>query len=338
MSSQIDLRSDTVTRPTDAMRDAMARAEVGDDVYGEDPSVAALEREVAELLGKESALFVPSGTMANQIGLALHAHAGDEILVGANAHVGLYESGAATGISGIQLTPIDGPGTFDLDAFERRLHPDAFYYARQAAVAFENTHNHSGGRLFAQDVIVAVAKRARERDLGVHLDGARLWNAAAATGHSPQELAAPADTVSVCFSKGLGAPVGSALLFEEKHRHRALRLRRRLGGAMRQAGILAAGASHALRHHRESLVDDHARARRLAEALAEAGYPCEVENVETNIVVFDVSRPAETYLAEAADAGVKMGAIGAQRIRAVTHRDVDDDAIARAIEILARLR
>lgn len=316
----------------------MARAEVGDDVYGEDPTVAALEREVAELLGKESALFVPSGTMANQIGLALHAQPGDEILVGQGAHVGLYESGAATGISGIQLTPVPGPGTFDLDAFESCLHPDAFYYARQAAVAFENTHNHSGGRVFSQELIVSIAKRARERELGVHLDGARLWNAAVATGLSPKQLAAPADTVSVCFSKGLGAPVGSALLIEEKHRHRALRLRRRLGGAMRQAGILAAGALHAIRHHRDGLADDHARAKRLAEGLSGAGYSCDLKSVETNIVVFDVDRAAEVYLAEAAKAGVKMGAIGARRIRAVTHRDVDDDGIARAIEILTELR
>ena len=332
----IDLRSDTVTRPTDAMRDAMAHAEVGDDVYGEDPTVALLEREVAELLGKETALFVPSGTMANQIGLALHAHAGDEILVGAGAHVGLYESGAATGISGIQLTPIPGPGTFDLAAFESCLHPDAFYYARQAAVAFENTHNHSGGRVFDPSVVDAIAERARERGLGVHLDGARLWNAAVATGRSPRELASSADTVSVCFSKGLGAPVGSALLIEEKHRHRALRLRRRLGGAMRQAGILAAGALHALRHHRDALAADHTRAHRLVEGLSAAGYACEA--AETNIVVFDVDRAADAYLAAAKEAGVLMGAIGAQRIRAVTHRDVDDPAIERAIEVLAQLR
>ena len=186
--NRIDLRSDTVTRPTDAMRDAMARAEVGDDVYGEDPTVSALEREVALLLGKETALFVPSGTMANQIGLALHASAGDEILVGAGAHVGLYESGAATGISGIQLTPIPGPGTFDLDAFESCLHPDAFYYARQAAVAFENTHNHSGGRVFSQDVIVAIATRARERELGVHRDGTESERARRAGGHRERLL------------------------------------------------------------------------------------------------------------------------------------------------------
>lgn len=332
----VDLRSDTVTRPTDAMRDAMARAEVGDDVYGEDPTVAALETYVAELLGKETALFVPSGTMANQIGLALHAAPGDEILVGAGAHVGLYESGAATGISGIQLTPIPGPGTFDLEAFESCLHPDAFYYARQAAVAFENTHNHSGGRLFDLDVIEAIAKRAKERDLGVHLDGARLWNAAVATGKTPQQLAAVADTVSVCFSKGLGAPVGSALLIEAKNRHRALRLRRRLGGAMRQAGILAAGALHALEHHRDDLAADHVRAKRLAAELANAGYP--VQDVETNIVVFDVSQPAEAFLHAAQEAGVLMGAIGAKRIRAVTHRDIDDEGLSRAIESLAKLR
>lgn len=334
----IDLRSDTVTRPTPAMRDAMASAEVGDDVYGEDPTVARLEATVAALLGKESALFVPSGTMANQIGLALHAHPGEEILVGVGAHVSLYESGAAPGLSGIQLTPVPGDGRFDADALRPLLHPDVFYYAKQRAVAFENTHNQSGGRVFPQDDLVAAAALAREHGLGVHLDGARLWNAATATGLDVATLAAPADTVSVCLSKGLGAPVGSVVAFPGSRRLDALRLRRRLGGAMRQAGILAAAGLYALEHHRGDLADDHRRARTLADGLAAAGYGCDPSVVETNIVVFEVPGEAPEFLERAREVGVLLGAIGPRTLRAVTHRDLDDEAIAAAIAALAGLR
>ncbi len=334
----IDLRSDTVTRPTPGMREAMASAEVGDDVYGEDPTVARLEAQVAELLGKESALFVPSGTMANQIGLALHAHSGEEILAGAGAHLALYESGAAPGLWGIQLTPVPGDGRFDADALREMLRGDLFYYAKQRAVAFENTHNHSGGRVFPQEDLVDAAALARRRGLGVHLDGARLWNAAVATGLDEATLAAPADTVSVCLSKGLGAPVGSVIAFPEARRADALRLRRRLGGAMRQAGILAAAGLYALAHHRSDLCEDHRRARALAEGLAASGHRCRPQDVETNIVVFKVSMPAPEFLERAREAGVLLGAIGPQTIRAVTHRDLDDGAIEAAVGALAPLR
>ena len=333
----IDLRSDTVTRPTDAMRRAMVSAEVGDDVYGEDPTVRRLEEHVAELLGKESALFVPSGTLANQLALALHGARGEEILVGEDAHVLLYESGAAAGSSGIQLTHIPGGGLFDVAALEPRLRAHAFYYARQAAVALENTHNHSGGRVFPQANVVAIAARAREAGLGLHLDGARLWNASTATGLSVRELAAPFDTVSVCFSKGLGAPVGSAVCFPVARRDEALRLRRRAGGALRQAGILAAAALHGLEHHRADLALDHARAKRLAEGLAELGFGCDPTSVETNIVAFDVALDAPTFLTRSKELGVALGAIGARRIRAVTHRDLDDAAIDGALRALAQL-
>ncbi|MBX3247472.1 MAG: aminotransferase class I/II-fold pyridoxal phosphate-dependent enzyme [Myxococcales bacterium] len=333
----IDLRSDTVTRPTDAMRRAMASAEVGDDVYGEDPTVRRLEEEVAALLGKEAALFVPSGTMANQLALALHAQRGEEILVGENAHVLLYESGAAAGTSGVQLTPMPGGGLFDAYTLAPRIRPPAFYYAKQAAVAVENTHNHAGGRVFPQADLVELADLAKLRGLGVHLDGARLWNASVATGLSVATLAAPADTVSVCFSKGLGAPIGSAVAFPASRRDEALRLRRRMGGAMRQAGLLAAAALYALEHHRDDLHADHRRARRLAEGLAEAGFGCDPALVETNIVPFDVDRPAEAFLAEARELGVWLGAIGPERIRAVTHRDLDDDALDAALRALATL-
>lgn len=333
----IDLRSDTVTRPTPAMREAMAGAEVGDDIYGEDPTVARLEAYVAERLGKETALFVPSGTMANQIGLSLHAQAGDEVLTSGGAHVALYESGAAAGLAGLQLTPVVPLGIFDVDALAEVLRPDDYYRPRQATLAIENTHNQAGGLVWPQDVVVAVAARAREHGLRVHLDGARLWNASVASGRDLAELAAPADTVSVCFSKGLGAPVGSAIACAAADRPRAMRLRRRLGGAMRQSGILAAAALHALEHHMDDLADDHRRARRLAEGLRDAGFGCDVDAVETNIVPFDVPKDASEWLADAKQRGVLLGAIGPQRIRAVTHRDLDDAAIDEALKVLGPL-
>ncbi|MEM9066855.1 MAG: GntG family PLP-dependent aldolase [Myxococcota bacterium] len=335
----IDLRSDTVTRPTSEMRSAIASAEVGDDVYGEDPSVLGLETYVAELLNKESALFVPSGTMANQICLALHGRAGDEILVGSGAHIALYESGAAPGLSGLQLTPLAGDGRFTADALRDALHPpEAYYYAKQCAVAIENTHNHSGGRVFPQDDVLEVAALARANALAVHLDGARLWNASVATGLSVAELAAPADTVSVCLSKGLGAPVGSVALFPKERRVDALRLRRRFGGALRQSGLLAAAGLHALRHHRDDLSHDHRRAKGLAEGLAALGYDCDVSIVDTNIVVFRVEMSAERFVQRAREAGVLLGAIGPRSIRAVTHRDLSDANIEEALDVFRVVR
>ena len=207
----IDLRSDTVTRPTPAMREAIARAEVGDDVFGEDPSVRALEEEVAKIVGKEAALFVTTGTMGNQLAIAVHTRPGEEVVVGEGAHVVHYESGAGPALSGVQFAIAGAGGLFDADAMEVRIQPKAYWAPRTSLVCVENTHNRAGGRVFPQADAVAIAARARTHGLGVHLDGARIWNAAAATGLAVAELAAPFDTVSVCFSKGLGAPVGSAL-------------------------------------------------------------------------------------------------------------------------------
>ena len=261
----IDFRSDTVTRPTPAMREAMMKAELGDDVLGDDPTVQRLEARVAEIVGKETALFVPSGTMSNQIGLMLHCRPGDEVYVGHHAHLGFYESGAAGALAGVQLVEVAGPGTYTADALRDSIRPKAFHMPQPRLVCLENTHNDSGGQIFAQPEVVQIAELARTRDLAVHLDGARIWNAAAATNMSERGLAEPADTVSVCFSKGLGAPVGSALCMPNSLRYRALHLRRRLGGAMRQAGLLAAAALHALEHHRGELAQDHRRSQRLAE-------------------------------------------------------------------------
>jgi threonine aldolase len=335
----VDLRSDTVTRPTAAMRAAMAQAEVGDDIYREDPTARRLEEEVAALLGKEAALFVPSGTMANQIAMQLHLRPGDEVIVGEHAHVVLYESGALAALAGAQHVVVGRGGLFDAHDLDAAIARD-YYAPRTRLVALENTHNRAGGRVWPQAQVEAVCARAREHGLATHLDGARIWNAAIATGRSEQDLARPFDTVAACFSKGLGAPVGSAIAGSHDAMREALRIRKRMGGGMRQVGILAAAALHALAHHRARLDEDHAHARELASGLAAAGY--RVEPVETNIVLFTpptsatVCAPAE--LAERArQAQVLVSPFGPTQLRAVTHLDVDGARIARAVEVLGRL-
>jgi threonine aldolase len=333
----IDLRSDTVTRPTDAMRRAMARAEVGDDVYGEDPTVRRLEERAAELLGKEHALFTPTGTMANQIALLVHCRRGDEVIVGEGAHVFFYEGGAGGAWAGVQFLEAGRGGLFTVAEMEACIKPDLYFLARTRLVAIENTHNRAGGRVFPQDDVVAVAERARSHGLAVHLDGARIWNAAIASRRSPAELAAPADTVSACFSKGLGAPVGSVIAGSSAHVELARRYRRMLGGGMRQAGVVCAAALHALDHHVERLAEDHEHARTLATALADArGIRCDPATVETNIVVFDLAAgDALDYVARAEKAGVLIHSIGPSRIRVVTHLGVSREDVGRAIGLLA---
>ena len=333
MESFIDLRSDTVTRPTRAMRQVMADAPVGDDVYGEDPTVRALEERVAELLGKESALFVPSGTQANQIALMLHCQSGDAVFAPDDAHFGLYESGAAAALVGVQIHAL-GSALPDASAFEARLFPDMFYQPRPRLLALENTHNHAGGRVYPQERAEAIAQRARAEGLGVHLDGARLWNAHVATDEPLSRLAAVGDTVSVCFSKGLGAPMGSALAMPESWRARALRFRRRMGGALRQAGIVAAGALYALEHHLANLADDHRRAQHLARALMPLG--ADPRRTDTNMVVFTHS-DAPAFVESAAKVGVRIGAMGRRTVRLVTHRDLRDEDIDLALERLLQL-
>ena len=331
----VDLRSDTLTQPTAAMRAAMADAPVGDDVYGEDPTVAALESAVAQLFGRETALFVPSGTMANQIALMLHCRPGDAVFCGADTHLARYESGAAGAFAGVQFFEV-GPGIFTPEQLEAKLHPDVFYYPRPRLLSIENTHNHSGGRVYTRDAFTGLVECAREHELVVHLDGARIWNASVATGESLVTLAGGADTVSVCFSKGLGAPLGSALLMDTSRREEALRYRRRMGGAMRQAGIVAAGALHALEHHRGDLAADHRRALSFAQTLADGGVACDATAVETNMVVFDVEGPAADFVQRIRDR-VGLSAIAPHRIRAVTHRDLDDDQVASAAQAILQL-
>lgn len=330
----IDLRSDTVTKPSPAMRRAMAEAEVGDDVYGEDPTAQRLEARTAELLGKEAALFVPSGTMANQIALMLHCRAGDAVLVGEGTHCMVYETGAAAAWARVQFSVIGSGGLFSASAMEAAIEPAFDYLPRSRLVVIENTHNRAGGRIFPQAEVEEIASRAHARGLSIHLDGARLWNASAATRLPLHELAAPADTVSVCFSKGLGAPAGSALLGTRAHIAEARRLRKMLGGGMRQVGVLCAAAAVAL-EERDRLRDDHTLAQQLAHGLVEhTGWTVDTRGVETNIVNIEV--PADAAPAIAArlkQAGVLMNAMGANRLRAVTHRDLSIADIDRALAV-----
>jgi threonine aldolase len=329
-----DLRSDTVTRPTEAMRLAMARADVGDDVYGEDPSVRALEERVAEITGKEAALFVPSGTQGNQIALLCHTQRADEVIVGEGAHCAFYESGAAGALAGVQLVVAGQGGLFTAPEALECIKPPEEYHPRTRLVALENTHNRAGGRVFPESDVLAIAALARAHGLGLHLDGARLWNASAKTGLPEARLAAPFDTVSVCFSKGLGAPVGSALCATRDQVRAARRFRKMLGGGMRQSGILAAGALHALTHHRERLVFDHEAAARIAARVAEVP-GTRVIPVETNIVLFDTPGvPAARVVAAAKRRGVLVSAFGPERVRVVTHLDLAQANVDRAASAL----
>lgn len=335
--SVCDLRSDTLTRPTAAMRAAMAAAEVGDDVYGEDPSVQALEARVAAVLGKESALFVPSGTMGNQIGLLVHTRPGDEVIIGEGSHCAYYESGAASAWAGVQFAIAGRGGLFNADEMLEVVKPAQYHFPRTRLVVVENTHNRAGGRVFPQQEVLKIAAEAGRQGLALHLDGARIWNASVATDVDVAQLAAPFDTLSVCFSKGLGAPVGSAFVGSREHVLAARRFRKMLGGGMRQAGILAAGALHALDHHRARLAEDHASARVFADTLRGVT-GIEVAPVETNIVVLtSASADASELARRAAERGVLMNATGKRTLRAVTHLDVDVDQVKAAAETLRAL-
>jgi threonine aldolase len=330
----IDLRSDTVTAPTPAMRRAMAEAAVGDDVFGDDPTVAALERRVAEILGKEASLFVPSGTMANQVAVRTHTQAGDEILVDANAHVYHYEAGGTAALSGVICRCLPGQrGIFTGADVKAVLRPRDVHFAPTRLVCLENTHNRGGGSIWPLERMQDVAAVVRENGLRLHLDGARLWNASVATGFAERDYAALADSVSVCFSKGLGAPVGSALAGSREFIERARRFRKQFGGGMRQAGIIAAGALYALEHHRARLAEDHANARELAAGLADLpGLEIDPATVQTNIVLFRVLSMPALELVESLDrAGIRMLATGPDYVRAVTNLMVSKEAIPGAI-------
>ena len=330
----VDLRSDTVTKPTPAMRQAMAQAEVGDDVYGEDPTVNRLQEMMAERLGKEASLFVVSGSMANQIAVRVHTRAGDEVIVDATGHSFLYESGGLGGLSHVQPNPIRGHrGLLTPDQIEAAIRPKWDHYARTSLVIVENTSNGGGGTLYQPEELRAIGETARRRGLAFHLDGARLWNASVKSGASLEALALPADSVSVCFSKGLGAPIGSVVagsrgFIEEAHRQRKM-----LGGGMRQVGVLAAAAIYAIEHHVDRLEQDHANLRRLTEGLARIdGLSIEPDAFPTNIAYVDTELDAVEIAARLKKEGVLVNAMGPKSIRAVTHLDVDAKAIDVALE------
>ena len=327
----IDLRSDTVTRPTPGMRKAMAAAEVGDDVYGEDPTVNALEARVAALLGKEAAVWVPTGTMANQIALGSLAGQGDEIICDRNCHVVNYEGGAISALWGVQSLVVDGPrGIFSADAVRGALRSSqGDHDPRQKVVAVENTHNRGGGSIWPLAQLEAVADVAHGAGLAVHMDGARIWNAHVATGIPLAKWCEKADTVSVCLSKGLGAPAGSLVATTRERSRIARRLRKRLGGGLRQAGVLAGAGMYALDHHLQRLADDHESARKLA-----ASVPFAWHAPQTNILLADVA-DAPAMVAAARREGVLIHAVSPTRIRAVTHLDFP---LAQVEEAAARLR
>jgi threonine aldolase len=333
----IDLRSDTITRPTAAMREAMARAEVGDDVFGDDPTVHALEEEVARITGKEAALFVTSGTMGNQLAIATQTRPGDDVVVGEGAHPVHYEAAAGAALSGVQYTTAGRGGFFTADELEAAVQPRVYWAPRTSLASIENTHNRSGGRVWPAAQARAVGERARALGLATHLDGARIWNASVASGLDVAAWCAPFDTVSVCFSKGLGAPVGSAFCGPKALVVEARRFRKRWGGGMRQAGILAAGALHALAHHRARLAEDHANARALAEKLARTpGMRVDLSAVETNLVNVDLDVPADAVARRAGELGVLVNASAARRLRAVTHLDVSRADIDAAADVLGQ--
>ena len=342
MKEFIDLRSDTVTKPTPAMRKVMAEAEVGDDVFGEDPTVNILQEKVAKLLGKEAALFVPSGTMANQLSIKSHTQPGDEVIIESSSHPYNFEGGAGAAISGIQFRCLQGVrGTLEPSQIEEAIRPADHHFPVTRLVCLENTHNRGGGSILPLEKMAEIYRLVKSKELLVHLDGARLWNACVATGIKPHEYAQWADSVSVCLSKGLGAPVGSLVAGSKPFIDRVHRFRKMLGGGMRQAGIIAAAGIYALDHHLERLQEDHQNAKRLAVGLKEfKGVSIDPRHVETNIVIFDLAGTAirSAQLAEAMKKeGVLIHAISKTQIRLVTHLDVTDKDIEKTLKAFEKI-
>jgi len=339
MTAAVDLRSDTVTRPTDAMRAAMAQATVGDDQYGEDPTTNRLQERVADLLGKPAALWLPSGTMANQVALRVLTRPGDDVIVSRESHAVWHETGGSAANAGVQFTEIGARGVYNVEDFLAARKPRGHaIYPPTTLLEIENTHNRSGGIVFPQDEAERLCAAAGDHDVKTFLDGARLWNAAVASGRSEAQLAAPFDLVAVALSKGLGAPGGSLLAGSRELIERAVRYRRMFGGAMRQVGVYAAAGLHALDHHRTRLVEDHANARRIATVLAQhPRVDLELASVQTNIIVFRLRADAPDAAAvveRARERGVLLFPFGARTLRAVTHLDVSAGQCERAAAIL----
>jgi threonine aldolase len=342
MKNFIDLRSDTVTRPTSAMRKAMSEAEVGDDVFGEDPTVNALQEKVANLLGKEAALFVPSGTMANQLSIKSHTQPGDEVIIETSSHPYNFEGGAGAALSGIQFQCLKGVrGILDASQIEEAIRPADHHFPVTKLICLENTHNRGGGSIYPLEKMAEIYRLTKSKGLLLHLDGARLWNASVAMGIKPHEYAQWADSVSVCLSKGLGAPIGSLVAGSKPFIDRVHRFRKMFGGGMRQVGIVAAAGIYALNHHLERLKEDHHNAKRLAVGLKEfKGVSIDPKHVETNIVIFDVTDTGMTG-AQVAEAmkkeGVLIHAFGKTQIRLVTHLDVSSEDIEIALKAFKKV-
>jgi threonine aldolase len=341
-AAPVDLRSDTVTKPTPAMRKAMAEAEVGDDVYGEDPTCIRLQERIADLLGKEAALFVPSGTMGNQVSIRVHTTPGDEVIIESRGHSFFYESGALGGISGVQAHPVAGDhGILSVEAVKRAIHPPLDHYPRTRLLVIENTSNSGGGTIYSASQIEDLGALATAEHLRFHLDGARLFNAHVATGTPLHRFSGPCDSVSVCLSKGLGAPVGSVIAGSKDFIECAHRFRKMMGGGMRQAGILAAAGLYALDHHVDRLAEDHQTLRRLADGLANIdGLYTDPAAHPTNIAYVKVTRPgldARDLVAKLKSEGVLVNPTGPGEIRVVTHLDVDRAQIDRAIQSFWRV-
>ncbi len=342
MAKLIDLRSDTVTRPSEEMRRAMAQAEVGDDVFGEDPTVNHLQEMASELLAKEAALFVPSGIMANQLSIRSLTQPGDEVILEAQAHIFHYEAGAGGALAGVQFYCLEGKrGILEPEQVEGAIRTDEYYLPPTRLICLENTHNRGGGTIYPLEKLMNIGKIASRRGVAMHLDGARIFNASVASGTAVAEYARHFDTVSFCLSKGLGAPVGSVICTTKALIPKLRRLRRMYGGGMRQAGILAEAGIYALKHHIQRLAEDHVHARILATALAELkGIQINPDHVETNIVIFDISKTHFTP-EQAAEAlrqeGVLLVPFGKTLLRAVTHLDVSRKDIEQAILVLRKV-
>lgn len=337
----IDLRSDTVTRPSEAMRKAMYEAEVGDDVFKEDPTVNRLQDFAAELLGKEAALFVTSGTMGNQICLNVHTNPGDEVICEKDSHIFNYESGSPGALSGIQLYPVEGQlGVFSVEQASDALRPvSAYYMPRSRVLEIENTHNRAGGTIHPIENIKKLTEFAKENNLSAHLDGARIWNASAATGISVRDYARYFDSVSCCLSKGLGAPVGSIIAGTKEFIDKAFRVRKAWGGGMRQAGVIAAAGLYALKNNRERLKEDHEKARILAEWIcSNPSLEIDMNSVQTNILIFKPLNISVTdALSRCKEKGLLFSVGKIDSLRAVTHLDVSFEDVQAAIEIMQEI-
>ncbi len=335
----IDLRSDTVTRPSKAMREAMANAEVGDDVFGDDPTVNRLQQKCLELTGKEAALYVPSGCMANQLAIKAQTNPSDEIIVETDSHIIKYENASPAFISGVQVWPVKGiNGVLNVDDVRSAIRPGWYHFPKTKLICLENTHNRAGGTIYPLDDIKKMREMAIGENIRMHLDGARIFNASVESGISIKEYAGHFDSISFCFSKGLGAPVGSVLCSDKQTIETAHRIRKVLGGGMRQAGIIAAGALYALEHNVDRLKDDHKKARLFAEELSKLEkVSVSLKSVQTNIVVFNVAVDANYVKAELEKKGVLIHNEGVDRMRAVFHVDVSEDMVEKSLIIVTEL-